>query len=427
MPSKDLLKRIILENLQFIKALSLQMVPREGLVLPEGVRKVVVLYGLRRSGKTYMLYSLFKEAPDASLYVDFEDDRLAGFSPADFENLREAFYELKPEVVGRSPWLLLDEVQRVEGWEAFARRMVERGEARVAVTGSSSKLGPSEIKSVLRGRDWTVEVMPFSFREVLRARGMKPSQDLVYGLDRVKVVHLLEEYLSWGGFPEVVLAPPEQRRKIVREYLDALFFKDLVERYGTTNLSLLKSLREALFSSFASKFSLSSFFRKMKGRFPFSKDTLFRYYDHFLDAMLIFEVRKFTPSPYQRLRNPPKVYVADNALTIRMGTRDRGRLLENLIYLELRRRRYEVHYFSGRGECDFVALREGEMELYQVSLDLGENLPREMGGLLEAAAELGLKRGTILTLEEERTVEEKGVEITVVPAWKWLLTPLTDG
>ena len=90
MPSKDLLKRIILENLQFIKALSLQMVPREGLVLPEGVRKVVVLYGLRRSGKTYMLYSLFKEAPDASLYVDFEDDRLAGFSPADFENLREA-------------------------------------------------------------------------------------------------------------------------------------------------------------------------------------------------------------------------------------------------------------------------------------------------------------------------------------------------
>ncbi|RLA97353.1 MAG: hypothetical protein DRG32_03725 [Deltaproteobacteria bacterium] len=193
------------------------------------------------------------------------------------------------------------------------------------------------------------------------------------------------------------------------------------------NLPLLRSLREALFSSFASKFSLSSFFRKMKGRFPFSKDTLFRYYDHFLDAMLIFEVRKFTPSPYQRLRNPPKVYVADNALTIRMGTRDRGRLLENLIYLELRRRRYEVHYFSGREECDFVALREGEMELYQVSFDLGENLPREMEGLLEAAAELGLKRGTILTLEEERTVEEKGVEITVVPAWKWLLTPLTDG
>lgn len=421
MVQKELLKRIIVESAHFIESLSRRMVPREALVLPRREGKVIVLYGLRRSGKTFMLYSLFRSSPDTSLYVDFEDDRLYDFGPSDFESLREAFYELRPEVVGRGPWFLLDEVQKVEGWEAFARRMVERGEAKVAVTGSSSKLGPLEVKSVLRGRDWTIEVLPFSFREVLRAEGMEISQDLIYGLDRAKAVHFFEEYLFWGGFPEVVLAPPEDRRKIVREYLDALFFKDLVERFEVTNLPLLKALREALFSSFASKFSLTSFFRKARGKFPFSKDTLYRYYDHFLEAMLIFEVRMFTPSPYQRLRNPPKIYLADNALALRVGTRDRGRLLENIVYLELRRRGYELHYFKGRGECDFVAVKDGQKELYQVTLALQDNLPRELEGLVEAATVLGLRRGFIITLEEERRLVDKGVEVIVVPAWKWLL------
>ena len=144
-----------------------------------------------------------------------------------------------------------------------------------------------------------------------------------------------------------------------------MFFRDLVERYGITNIPLLDSLTDKLFSSFSLKFSSTSFYKQYKGRFPFSKDLLFRYYKYFLQSMLVFEVRKFAESTYKRMRNPAKVYLVDTGLCRRTTSADAGRVLENIVFLELRRSGYEVFYFEEKRECDFIA-RTGDNSLLPI-------------------------------------------------------------
>ena len=354
--SKELFKEVIVTNEDFIRKEVRDIIKRQDIVIPESLKKVVVLYGIRRSGKTFILYDLFKRYGDRALYIDFEDERLAGFQQQDFERLKEAFWELKPEPAGRDPVFLLDEIQNVPGWEKFCRRVVERGNIKVYVSGSSSGIMPAEIHTALRGRSWSVEVFPFSFREALQVRGVDPGDGrLFYGAGRAKARRTFAEYLRWGGFPEVFPLRSElEKRKLLREYLDAMFFRDLVERYGITNIPLLDALTDKLFSSFSTKFSLTAFYKQYRQKFPFSKDLLYRYYKHFLQSMLIGEVRKFSESSYKRMRNPAKVYLVDTGLCRKTKSEDAGRVLENAVFLELKRRGYEVFYFHEQGECDFV-------------------------------------------------------------------------
>ena len=229
---KELFKRIIKENSEFLISIKKHLIKRE-VVIPETIRKVVVLYGVRRSGKTFFLFSQFLKNPSLGLYIDFEDERLIGFSLSDFELLKEAFFELNPHLIGKRVKFFLDEVQNIEGWEKFARRMIEKENIKVFVAGSSSKLIPKQIHTALRGREWATEILPFSFREFLRAKGVKDLS--VYGRQRARIISLFEEYLRWGGFPEVVLAKRDfEKKQILKDYLDAMFFKDIVE-----NLTLL--------------------------------------------------------------------------------------------------------------------------------------------------------------------------------------------
>ena len=420
---KESLKRIITENTEFILNLKGRIVKRESILLPEDMRKVVVLYGVRRSGKTSLLFSYFLDNPSRSLYVDFEDERLTGFSTSDFDLLKDSFFELNPNLVGQKVFFFLDEVQNIEGWEKFSRRLVERENISVFVAGSSSKVTPYEIHTSLRGREWTVEVMPFSFREFLMVKGIKPSDRLIYGKERAKVVSLFEEYLRWGGFPEVVFAKSDfERRKILKDYLDAMFFKDIVERFNLTNLPLLEALWERLFSSFSSKFSLTAFYRKTRQLIPLSKDSLYKYYNCFLKSLLIYRVRKFSESTYVTMRNPAKIYLVDTGIARRVTSEDKGRLLENLVFLELKRKGYDVHYFSNQRECDFIAKREGKVELFQVTLSLTEeNHEREVKGVVEAAKFLEVKEAILITLDEEGEFEENGIYVRIVPAWRWLV------
>lgn len=424
MISSHLIKEIILTNEEFILHGAEEGVPRECLRLPERVKKVVVFYGVRRSGKTFILYSLFRKYKDRALYVDFEDERLSGFTVEDFEKLSESFYELKPECAGKEAVFLLDEVQGVPGWEKFARRMSERGNAMVFVSGSSSKVMPSEIHTSLRGRSWSVEVTPFSFREYLIGRGIDPGdKKYAHGRGKSALKRHLGEYLLWGGFPEVVTAESlYEKKKIVTEYLSAMYFRDLVERYRMTNIPLLEALRERLFSAFSTRFTLSAFYRHFKDLFPFSKDLLYGYYKNFLQSMLVYEVRKYAESAYKRMRNPAKIYLVDTALALRTTAEDTGRRLENAVFLELRRRGYDVFYFEEKRECDFVAVKERKMEAIQVAAELNEgNEEREIGGLVEACRALELSEGVIITLDDERELKVDELKVRLIPAWKWLL------
>ena len=425
MISKNSLKEIIISNEDFILQQITKIVDREGVVFPEILKKTVVFYGVRRSGKTFILFDLFKRYRDHSLYIDFEDERLLGFELKDFERLKDAVLELKPHLIGKELVFLLDEVQNIEGWERFCRRSVERENIRVFVSGSSSKMMPSEFQTELRGRSWSAEVLPFSFREYLRADDIDISdKSLIYGPKKALIKKYFSEYMKWGGFPEVFfLRSGFEKKRLIKEYFGAMYFRDLVERYNITNIALLESLTDKLFSSFSMKFSLTAFYKHYKDRFPFSKDLLFRYYRHFLQSMLVFEVKKFTESTYKRMRNPAKVYLVDNGLCRRTTSTDAGRVLENIVFLELKRRSYEVFYFEEKRECDFIAKTEDNRLLpMQVCFELNEeNKEREVSGLTKACRWLSIREGRILTSDDEKDFIADGIKIIVLPVWKWLL------
>lgn len=424
MISKAILKDIIVSNDQFIQQQVKDIVVRKDIALPEALKKAVVFYGVRRSGKTFILFDLFKKYMDCALYVDFEDERLTEFDVRDFERLREAFLELKPELIGKELAFFLDEVQNIEGWERFCRRAVERESIRIFVTGSSSKMMPQEIHTELRGRAWGIEVLPFSFREYLDSKGIAIEHRDAYGPGKAVIKKHFYDYMKWGGFPEVsYLGSDLERMKLLREYLGAMFFRDLVERYSITNITLLDALTDRLFSSFSLKFTPSSFYKQYKDKFPFSKDLLFRYYKYFLQSMLVFEVRMLSESTYKRMRNPAKLYLVDTGLCKRVSSADAGRLLENVVYLELRRRGHEVYYFEAKRECDFVIKGEDEgLMPIQVCYELtGDNRKREIEGLVEACRWVGKNEGTLLTYDEEEEFDSDGIKIKVRPVWKWLV------
>ncbi len=422
--NKDVLKKVIIENRDFISKIPDTFVERECFRLPEAIKKVVVLYGVRRSGKTYLLYHLMKQNMANSLYIDFEDDRLKDFSIEDFETLREAFFELFPGLINEKVYFLFDEIQLVDGWEKFCRRMVEKTRAEVLAAGSSSKIYPENISTTLRGREWSIELFPFSFREFVTFKGIKADDFLLASEERFRLVEYLNEYLIWGGFPEVSAARNEfDRRKIADEYLDAIFFKDLIERYEITNIPLIKSLKNKIFSTFSTKFSLIAFYNKLKGNFPFSKDLLYRYYQHLLDSKTVFEARKFSDSEYKKSRNPPKVYIIDPILSQKVAHDDSARILENIVFIELLRRNCKPHYFFQNNECDFVVEKDKKTRVIQVTYRLeAGNRERELNGIVEAAASTRSQEGYILTFNEEDEYTIDNLNIKVMPAWKWLLS-----
>lgn len=429
MIGKEILKETVVSNEEFILNEIGGIVRRTGVSFPERLNKVVILYGVRRSGKTYVLFELFRRHKDRALYVDFEDERLGGFEAKDFEVLKDTFLELKPHLVGKEMIFLFDEIQNVEAWERFCRRVAERERMRVFVTGSSSKIMPMEIHTSLRGRSWSIEITPFSFVEYLSLKDIDVTdKNLIYGQKKALAKKYFSEYIRWGGFPEVLLLRSDfEKKKVIKEYLEAMFFKDLVERFNITNIQLLKSLMEKLFSSFSLKLSLTAFYRQYKAKFPFSKDTLFSYYSHFLDNMLVFEARIFSESSYKRLRNPAKIYLVDTGICKKVTSGDLGRMLENIVFLELRKEGNEIFYFEENGECDFIVKRgDGKLFPYQVTLELTEeNKEREMKGLIEACKRLGRREGVIFTYDQEGSELIEGTNVRIVPVWKWLILSST--
>lgn len=425
MINKNILKEIIISNEQFIHEKAGKIIPRTSISLPSELNKVIIFYGVRRSGKTHILYDIFLKNKGNSFYIDFEDERLQGFKLEDFENLRESFYELKPGLTGKTINVFLDEVQNVAGWEKFARRMVEKENSRLFVTGSSSRIMPREIQTSLRGRSWSIEVTTFSFKESLLIKNIDSGMNLtVSSNQKIRLKNHFNEYLNWGGFPEVLLVSDNyEKRKIINEYMEAMFFKDLVERFNITNTHLLSVLMETLFSSFATKFSLTAFYKKNKQNLPLSKDTLFAYYKHFLDSMLVNEVKIFSESVYKRQRNPAKLYLADTGLCKKTTSMDAGRTLENLVYLNLKKTNKKIFYFSEINECDFIVNDYNDMfSPLQVTHELSEgNRARELDGLVSACERLKTREGLLLTLDQEDTITHNRHKIKIVPVWKWLM------
>lgn len=408
------------------------VVPRSIEVLQLDGRASALL-GMRRVGKTWCCFQRIQEllaegvARERILYVNFEDDRLLPFTAANFEDLLEVFFGKHPGSKDASSFLFLDEVQRIEGWEAFVRRVLDTENVSIWVTGSSSKLLSREIATSLRGRSLTTELFPLSFSEFLRFQGEEVPDGATFGSrTRARLRNQAERFLERGGLPEMQSVDDARiRREVLREYLDVMILRDVIERHGVTNVQALRRLVQHVLHASTERFSVNKFYNGLRSQgIACTKNDLYAFLDHLADAYFVFPIPIHARSEKVRQVNPKKVYVIDTGFLRAVSfdmTEDRGTLLETAVHLHLRRHGRAPEYYSTTSgyEVDFIVRSPGQDELIQVCWDLSDPATRhrEMRALREARSELGIDRATVVCMDEEG--EEDG--IACVPAWKWLL------
>ena len=422
------------------------LVPRN-LHIPEIPRKAVTLIGMRRSGKTYALFDLMRRLLEQGMpkerlfYLNLDDERLFEPTVATLDRALERFFRRQPDARATTSHLFFDEIQVVPGWERFLRRVIDTEDVQVYVTGSSAKLLSTEVATSFRGRGLAVEVLPFGLKEAAVAHGVEVGSSWPPGARaRSRLEALTDVYLERGGFPEVQHVDGRDRVQLLQGYVELVLLKDVLERHGAANLTALRHLAHAVFAANAGQFSVSRLHGALVSQgVKVGKPTLLTYLDHLTDAYLAFLVPIRSRSAKQRIVNPKKVYAVDTGLVVAMragGARELGALLENLVYLELRRRLGRLaegaisYYRTGSGrEVDFTVepvLPGTTLELVQVcaSLQAPPTRERETRALTEAMTETGVTSGTIVTLGDRERVSTAAGTIRVVPAWEWVLEPV---
>jgi predicted AAA+ superfamily ATPase len=390
---KEILKRVIGD---FHSGKSPDLFRRES-DLPLETGKIITLTGPRRAGKTYRLFQaiddlLAKGIPRANvLYLNFEDERL-DFTEwsGGYDCVLDAWRELYPDLDPGSLWLFFDEIQELPRWEKYVRRLHDTVSRRIFLTGSNSKTLSSEIATALRGRSISFEITPFSFREFVLFRGCDLSERHT-SAGRATVRALFEEYLTWGGYPEVAAEDDENlKRKILQEYFNAVVFRDLIERNGIRDALALKRILKRLLASNAKEYSGNKIYNDLKSSgFGLSKDTVFSMLDAAMSVFVFASLPTYSESEAQRQRAPKKVYALDTGFlsaVVASASEDRGKRLETVVHAHLRRIRDEIFFLKNGWECDFLAFGSSAPPLaVQVASRLdAANMERESKGLLKA-------------------------------------------
>jgi len=397
--------------------------------------KADVVIGMRRVGKTWFCYQKIRDLvasgikKERILYLNFEDDRLLEFNIGHFQEILDVYFGKYPEHRHTRCFFFFDEIQRIDQWEAFIRRLLDTENIQIFITGSSSKLLGSEIATGLRGRSLPIEIFPLSFEEYLSFHGLLSERPKTFGSNTVSLLRKsIRDYLEVGGFPEVQNLDRNLRIEVLQGYIDTVLLKDVVERHKIGNVLVLKHLVRHIMGASGGQFSVNKFFNTMKSLgIKCTKNSLYEYLDHLTDAFLFYRVPINGRSERSRLIHPAKIYAIDtgllNALTVR-NAGDYGRLLETMVYLHLRRRNDEVEYVvskEGR-ETDFLARERisGETHLIQACWEMSDKktFARELAGLKAAMENLSVSSGTIVTWDDEAEIDE---HIWAIPVWKWLL------
>ncbi len=392
---------------------------------------ITAIVGPRRAGKT----SLMLRAADALihsgkahrkdfLFVDFEDYRLQGFVPQDIDRLLTVFHQL----TGQHPrYLFFDEIQHLPVWSRVLRTLHNQRRYRIVVTGSNSELLSREIATELRGRYLDILMLPFSFREYLVFHSVPFDAVTVHTPSRGRILKAFETYLQEGGFPEVVAnSDPIIKRQLLQTYYGTIFYKDILERYAVKARSVLDRMMGYALDSYAGLFSVSAFEKMLKAAgLSGSKRTIANYLHYLEEAFFLVLVEKFSYSPRTRAMNARKAYLIDQGFA-GLGvsfSENRGRLLENMVAVELYRRKEEFFFHKDRHECDFI-IKAGTKPVLavQVCWELtAKNESRELKGLSEALGAWKIREGLILTANQEGERVVEGRTIRVQPAWKWAL------
>lgn len=388
--------------------------------------EVVVIKGVRRSGKSTLLHQFLNKKieeglkPKNTLFINFEDPRFSNCTIEDLNDIYDTYKEEQQPDKGHI--VVLDEVQEIEKWEKFVKLLHEAKKVKVFVTGSSSKLLSEEYASLLSGRHVDMEVSPLSFQELLNFKGHNISDKTDLIKNRHLVKNKLREYLEWGGFPKINLVKERGKREILNRYFEDIIIKDIQKRFNVRKTGKLEQLAKYYLSNIS---NLQSY-NKVKDAVNLSLDTVERFSEYFSTGRLLFFVPKFSFSHKKQLLNPKKVYSIDPGLRNVSGfrfSRDVGRLMENVVFLELFRKNKEVFYWKENREVDFVVKEGNEVKkLIQVcyNFDRDEVEERELKALVKASEDVECEDLTVVTYETEDQREVAGKEIDCIPFWKWL-------
>ncbi|MFP3909997.1 MAG: ATP-binding protein, partial [Archaeoglobaceae archaeon] len=314
--------------------------------IPVDIDKAITIIGLRRVGKTYLLYQIARELVDSGLrlkdvfYINFEDNRLEGISSSDLSRIIEVYKKHNPE--SKVMYFLFDEIQNVQGWEKFVRRLLERKGVRIFITGSSSQLLSKEIATSLRGRSLSFKLFPLSFKEFLSFKGFNAVEPYIED-ERGRINGYLEEYLKYGGFPELVNYEEHLKIRTLQEYLDMVVYKDLVERYGIGKIQVMKDLIKLIVKNFSRRTSIRSLYNALSSGASVSKNTVYEYFSYLEDIGFVIPVQKFGFSEKEKMKSIAKLYLIDTGFASVYGVEDKGLRMENLVATELLRRKYLYH------------------------------------------------------------------------------------
>jgi len=392
-----------------------------------GSKQIIVVTGVRRAGKSSLLKLLAGEilakgvSAEQIFYVNFDDEFFVNFDKNDFNNLLKAYWEIGE--TKKKVYCFFDEIQNVKYWEKWVNKLQETGKFKIFVTGSNATLLSREIATSLTGRNYPLEIFPFSFKEYLRYRKIDYSGHLTSD-DGVVLKKELDKYLLSGGFPESV----NSQLNILDEYYKNIIYKDIVARYKIKEIDNFRELAFYLFSNLTSPMTfrgLATIFLEKKNEL--SSMTVKKFITYLENSYLLFQVKKFEPAIKKQLVNPFKIYGVDNGMAgvVSFSISDNfGVFYENLVYLELRRKKNnQIFYFKDKFETDFVVKNKKELSLLQVSYDLSntKTLERENRGLKEAMNCLKQKEGLIINNYLDKTEKIDGGVIRYIPLWRWLL------
>ncbi len=397
-------------------------------------QKIIAITGFRRIGKTYLILQLIKELLEKKdregvVYVNFEDERI----PLRTEILTDLLPTIKQTFQKLPEILFLDEIQEIPGWSKWMRRIYDEERIKIFVTGSSSKMSSREIPTELRGRCLEIKVSPLSFKEFLKFKSIKINFEAASYSEneKAKVSKALEEYLLYGGMPEVVLTSAERKIEILQGYYRTVIRRDISQRFKIKNEEGLKALLLLILNS--TSYSITKLYNTLKSlNYKIGKTTLLNYLSYIENSYFMESVFIFSYKIKDQLQYPRKIYFIDNGFITALSTKfskDFGRLYENLVFQELKRRadyQTEIFYWKNRAgrEVDFVLREQSKItRLIQVCYDINDPVTRdrEIKALLMASKELKCDDLMIINQDIDRAEKIKMKEIKFIPLWRWLM------
>lgn len=416
MIDKNTIKLIIAENQQFIS--KVKLFKRE-YSFEKNLNYVLV--GLRRAGKSYLLYERIQQlmkgghSEEEFLYFNFEDDRLLNIQVSDLNTILTSYQEM----FDYKPFIFLDEIQIIDGWEKFARRLADQN-YHVYITGSNAKMLSSEIATTLGGRFQIKEVFPLSFREMLRSKGIDVDDKNFEYKNLTSINKYLEEYFRFGGLPEV--GNVQDKRSWLNGLYGKIFFGDLLTRYSIRNDKALKFVVQKLAESIKQPISYSRIVKMVSSiGTKISTETVIDYLGYMNESWLLIPISNHASKFVEKASNK-KYYFIDNGILNLFLTDPNTSLLENMVAINLYKQYGDdVAFFNSNIEVDFYVPNQKIAIQVSYSLKDDDTKKREVRALDKISSFVDVERRYIITMYEEEIIERDGHTIHVVPLLKWLL------